>query len=347
MGDARLGFAPIYGLRALAFDGTGDYLGIENTPELRFSSSSPFTIELWVNANALSGDQHFFWAYDPSSPYTGWALAFGANSQAATTLMWWDGTSWTNIKTGMEANRWYHIAVCSEGSASTGRFFVDGVQQGSAYTIPSTILNTTTNIRLGSQNNALYFNGYFDDVRITNGVARYTSDFTPPDEIDLSTDTHREYVTLFLAGEGPVNGQNNTFTDSSTNDFTVTESGSVVQGVFSPYGDNWSNYLNGTDYLYGTVNALGTGDFTLECWVNFSSLGANRSIMSFGSYSPSLYYRNASAETTLAVYHGTAFYLSGFTPEVGEWYGHVAFTRSGTTSRMKFVNGVQQGSNTT
>jgi hypothetical protein len=268
VGDARLGFAPIYGTGSLAFDGTGDYLGIENTPELRFSSSSPFTIELWVNANALSGDQHFFWAYDPSSPYTGWALAFGANSQAATTLMWWDGTSWTNIKTGMEANRWYHIAVCSEGSSSTGRFFVDGVQQGSAYTIPSTILNTTTNIRLGSQNNAYYFNGYFDDVRITNGVARYTSDFTPPDEIDLSTDTHREYVTFFLDGDGTVNGQNNTFTDSSTNDFTVTESGSVVQGVFSPYGDNWSNYFDGSTALQKTsgVTTIGTGDFTVEFW---------------------------------------------------------------------------------
>jgi hypothetical protein len=285
VGDARLGFAPIYGTGSLAFDGTGDYLGIKNTPELRFTSSSPFTIELWVNANVLSGDQHFFWAYDPSSPYTGWALAFGANSQAATTLTWWDGTSWTNIKTGMETNRWYHIAVCSEGSASTGRFFVDGVQQGSAYTIPSTILNTTTNIRLGGQNNALYFNGYFDDVRITNGVARYTSDFTPPTEIDLSTDTHREYVTLFLDGDGTVNGQNNTFTDGSTNGATITETGSVVQGVFSPYGDNWANYFNDDGYLQVTKSTdldLDTNNWTIECWLNLKSASAVEVVLNFG-----------------------------------------------------------------
>jgi hypothetical protein len=346
IGDARLGFAPIYGTGSLAFDGTGDYLGIENTPELRLNSSSPFTIELWVYANALSGDQHFFWAYDPSSPYTGWALAFGANSQAATTLTWWDGTSWTNIKTGMETNRWYHIAVCSEGSASTGRFFVDGVQQGSAYTIPSTILNTTTNIRLGGQNNTFYFNGYFDDVRITNGVARYTSDFTPPTEIDLSTDTHREYVTLFLDGDGTVNGQNNTFTDSSTNDFTVTESGSVVQGVLSPYGDNWSNDFDGSgDYLTASLTSdfnVGTNSFTVEFWAYLNATGQFHPALGLGADSSNgfLVDINSSNNVRLIAHIGGSWGVvitGGTALSANQWY-HIAVVRDGNDFDI-YLNG--------
>ena len=74
-------------------------------------------------------------------------------------------------------------------------------------------------------------------------------------------------VVLLLDGDGTSGDANNTFTDSSTNGFTVTESGSVVQGSFSPYGDNWSNYFDGSDRLnLSSVTAVGTSDATIEFW---------------------------------------------------------------------------------
>jgi len=74
-------------------------------------------------------------------------------------------------------------------------------------------------------------------------------------------------VVLLLDGDGTSGDANNTFTDSSANGFTVTESGSVVQGSFSPYGDNWSNYFNGSDRLnLSSVTAVGTSDATIEFW---------------------------------------------------------------------------------
>jgi hypothetical protein len=51
-------------------------------------------------------------------------------------------------------------------------------------------------------------------------------------------------VVLLLDGDGTSGDNNNTFTDSSTNGFTVTETGSVVQGSFSPYGDS-------SDFAFG------------------------------------------------------------------------------------------------
>ena len=86
----------------------------------------------------------------------------------------------------------------------------------------------------------------------------------------VATDPNFENVTLLLHGDGTNGGQNNTFVDGSTNNFTITRNGNTTQGTFSPYGDNWANFFDGTgDYLTapaGSSFAYGTGDFTVEGW---------------------------------------------------------------------------------
>ena len=88
-----------------------------------------------------------------------------------------------------------------------------------------------------------------------------------------------KYVSLLLPGNGTNNKQNNTFLDSSTNNFAITRAGNVNQGTFTPYGTNWSLYTNGTNsyaYLpYSATRAIGTGDFSIECWVYIAKQPAN------------------------------------------------------------------------
>ena len=87
-------------------------------------------------------------------------------------------------------------------------------------------------------------------------------------------DPYFNLTTLLIHADGINAANNNTFIDSSTNAFTITKAGTPIQGTFSPFSKTgWSNYFNGTtDYLsvnvttYPTVK-LGSGDFTLECWV--------------------------------------------------------------------------------
>jgi len=88
-------------------------------------------------------------------------------------------------------------------------------------------------------------------------------------------------VTSLLHGDGTNGGQNNTFLDSSTNNFTITRNGNTTQGSYSPFSQTgWGNFFNGPNtgsYLRTPVSTdfqLGTSDFTIEFWA-FTTSGAS------------------------------------------------------------------------
>ena len=347
VGDARLGFAPIYGTGSLAFDGTGDYLSIPDDPVFDLGSGD-FTIECWANTSSFSsaynvlvsqwGSSSQAWIFRITSSLVGLYANIGGTQ-----------TYTASVTNGL--NQWDHFAVSREGSSL--RFFKNGTLLGTS-AISGTIANSTSNITVGilsDLNSTTAHDGFIDDLRVTKGVARYTSDFTPPDEIDLSTDTHREYVTLFLDGDGTANGQNNTFTDSSTNGFTVTESGSVVQGVFSPYGDNWSNSFDGNSDAVTIPDStdfdFGTGDFTMEAWVyptGVSDPNNYPSIVSAHEGTDNTSWIFAVTSTNKLMLYGGGGNIDTSTSDVplNEWT-HVMVTRSSGTVRF-FINGTLDAS---
>jgi hypothetical protein len=57
-------------------------------------------------------------------------------------------------------------------------------------------------------------------------------------------DPYFNQTTLMLHGNGTNAAQNNTFLDSSTNNFTITRNGNTTQGTFTPFSQTgWSNYF--------------------------------------------------------------------------------------------------------
>jgi hypothetical protein len=102
---------------------------------------------------------------------------------AGTLWYWTNGGERIRSANILAAQTWTHIAIC-RASGST-RLFVNGVQTGSTYADTNNYGSTAplavgTYWSGGTPVGVTTFNGYMNDVRITKGLARYTTTFTPP-----------------------------------------------------------------------------------------------------------------------------------------------------------------------
>ena len=160
------------------------------------------------------------------------------------------------------------------------------------------------------------------------------------------SDQYFNYTSLLL-NETDTNGaQNNTFVDGSTNNFTLTRNGNATQGTYSPFGNLWSTYFNGTsDYLSFPGNAayqFGTGDFTIEWWQFLMGTIFYPRVFSLGTYS--------TATIAVSIESGSLYFweltipakrIIAITNYLNKW-SHFAISRVSNVTRI-FQNGVQIG----
>jgi hypothetical protein len=150
-----------------------------NTSDYQFGIDD-FTIEFWIYIKNFS---HSFFPLiikcsDDSSWNNGWSL-----SLRSTGTIYWRSNSdnWTTTST-YSTNIWYHIAVVRKNL--TRSLYVNGILERSDY--DSNSLVPTTQISIGNDISSNYpLDGYLQDLRIYKGVAKYTSNFTPPTQIAL------------------------------------------------------------------------------------------------------------------------------------------------------------------
>jgi hypothetical protein len=168
-----------YGLGSVAFNGTTSYLYMPSNPSLTFGSGN-WTIEMWLYASALPTNPATAQLYDtrPASTNGAYTLIY-LNSDG--TIRLWVSSADRITSSAISTGQWYHVAV-SRSNGST-KMFINGTQTGSTYTDSTVYLGG--NLRVGASFSggasiSNYLNGYIQDLRVTNGIARYTTTFTPP-----------------------------------------------------------------------------------------------------------------------------------------------------------------------
>ena len=161
------------------------------------------------------------------------------------------------------------------------------------------------------------------------------------------TDPQFPLVTSLIHGDGTSGQTNNTFLDSSTNNFTITRNGNTTQGTYTAYNSNWSNLFGTNNYVSFAMSQAftSTTNFCVEAWL-FPNTSTPNEYYWFETVQSGLFFDSSLLpNNTIFIRIGAstgATLTSTGTVTINTW-NHVAITYNGTTLRV-FINGVASGS---
>jgi hypothetical protein len=168
-----------FGGSSIYFDGTGDYIAMPSNAQAQFGTGD-FTVECWFYPSATTNNGIL--------QISSTAGGLQANNTTNIAISVVSGqlsvyaASATYTGSSIAANTWYNVAVVRNSGVT--KVYLNGsliTAFGSSGAITDTTNYTGTYCVVGGYSStATLWNGYLDDVRITKGIARYTTNFVPP-----------------------------------------------------------------------------------------------------------------------------------------------------------------------
>ena len=287
-----------FGGTSLLLDGSNDYLSIGGSEWNSNLDSGDFTVEFWIRLDALGG-QRIVSNYNGSN---GWGVVMwsGGGGTNYFDAFWYSG-GWKYIQydvggssqyTTPSVDTWYHLAFVRNGNDWS--LYLNGTAEGTRTGLSGSITSSSLgHLELGRrQDDAEYVDGYIDDLRITKGLARYTSNFTPP-------------TTAHLTSAGDVNKH---IVVNSDADGVAIGTGGISQARIAKA---WAEFdgsgitLNAS-YNVSSVTDHGNRDYTINFGTamadtNYSIVGSNIGQSSSVSYYWSVVTSSGNAKTTSGV----------------------------------------------
>ena len=315
-----------FGGSSAYFNGTSDYITYSSATLFDFSGD--FTIE-------------GFWYFSQINQNQGFTILFCGieldRIQLATVSggieLYWGGLLISySIASSSFLNTWTHVAVTRSGTAV--KLWINGVNVASA--TKATAIDVS-GLSLAKQlNNGIYngyFNGYIDEFRVTKGICRYTSTFTPPTQ------------PLSLPG---------VVTDLTKNKISST----LTNTTFTSSNGGLLTYNGSSSTTVGSSAITGVSEFTVMVWFNSSSIVNYKNVLDFnynfngaGSSNTGPRLEMNSAGNLLWVFSGSSTnsatvnsYIAAKSSslQTNTWYCAVV-TRDNSLNVKAYLNGLDSG----
>jgi hypothetical protein len=319
------------------FDGNGDYL-VGNGRLSTSTSMNTFTVEGWLYPTSMANNYWIVGDMDATGATNVLSVRTGTTGDLV--LYWYDGASKECYSSQglIRVNQWNWFAIVVNNNAIS--MYVNS-------TTPSSLTGTTTltnrtqtsNFALGQNNNSVTFLGYIGSLRWSSGIARTISAIpTAPYTADVNT-------RLLL------NFTNGVMLDATSRNVLEAAGEARINSIQTKFGGSSLFFDGDNDYLvmpYSPIFNLGIGQFTIECWVNFTTLSGNRLI--FDTYTSAatgggyqLYWRGTGTSITFYA-NGVVVAQSSFTSHITNTWYHVAVTRDATNTVRIFIDGTSYAS---
>jgi hypothetical protein len=256
---------------SVLYSATANYLSTPDSAVLQLASGD-LTVEFWINYTSIAGYQTIY----NKGYVTAGAFLFQTGLGDGKLNFYAGGVLTIASGTADSVGSWVHYALVRSGTTVT--LYRNGTSVGSATN--STNFNSTAVLYIGTGNvvgpGNLNLLGYISNLRIVKGTAVYTANFTPP-TTPLTAITNTSLL---------VRGDTGAFYDLSNNGLAETGTGTpAVTTQVKKFG-NESGFLNGSSYLSvanSTALQFGSGNATIEFWINVTSTAGVQQIFNTGS----------------------------------------------------------------
>lgn len=338
-------FSPYrHGGYSTSFDGTGNtWFNFPTSTDFNLTDQS-FHISFWCYPKAL-GD------YDTIIAQMGtMAIELLSNSMR----MWlstgtggsWDLLNAAQISNTLNLNEWAYITVVRDTDNNTLKSYHNGTLVYNNTNFTGTVGNSTNSMDIGKYNNSSVnsWNGYIRDLRYRVGTNSENTSNSVPTEAVTSEDS----LTKLLTCHSPF------ISDGSSNSRSVTIVGNPATEPFTPYdyaaeysasSHGGSVFFDGdVDHLEGpSVDIIGNGAFTVECWVYILSNTTGYTDAFLAQYQTNGKFIIGVKSDVVRVWMGGSEVRVGTTNINNNGWHHIALVRDSSNSCQLYVDGVAEG----
>jgi len=262
-----------FGGSSLSLDGSS-YLSIPTSSSWTVGSSD-YSADMWIKTT--DGVADLVSAFQQAAPNNGWIFGIGFSTVTDGKLAFYNASSSYELFSGtafVNDGEWHHVAFTKSGT--TLRLFVDGALDATG-TTTITSTNSGEAILIGMDNNASpsrHYSGYLDELRISQGIARWTAAFTPPTSAPLTSagDVNKQII-INSAADGVAigtGGINQARIAKAWVNFDATQAAaSMIRESYNVssmtdtgtgrYTINFSTALGGTDFVFAGSGGNNTG----------------------------------------------------------------------------------------